>query len=166
MERARTHSGEEGLFERRDCFDGCLDFSFRFYHCSRSAPAESGSADTMPKTWQTDQTGRGDDPIHYRLSRRRQAVQPGRGKTTYGAVQELAILVGRCGSQSCQSAENTSTVNPDGTVAAGGTTSMSGYTIVEADSMEAALSIAKSCPFLDVGGSLEVSELVRMPTGK
>ena len=62
--------------------------------------------------------------------------------------------------------KNTSTVNPDGTVAAGGTTSMSGYTIVEADSMEAALSIAKSCPFLDVGGSLEVSELVRMPTGK
>jgi hypothetical protein len=40
---------------------------------------------------------------------------------------------------------------------------MSGYTIIEAESMEVALSIAKSCPFLDIGGSLEVSELVQMP---
>ena len=58
--------------------------------------------------------------------------------------------------------KNTSTVNSDGTVTAGGTTSMSGFTIIEADSMEAALLIAKDCPFLDVGGSLEVSELIRM----
>ena len=28
---------------------------------------------------------------------------------------------------------------------------------------EAALDIAKACPFLDVGGSLEVSELIQMP---
>ena len=40
---------------------------------------------------------------------------------------------------------------------------MSGYTIVKADSMDAALSIAKACPFLDIGGSLEVSELMEMP---
>jgi hypothetical protein len=43
---------------------------------------------------------------------------------------------------------------------------MSGFTIVEVESMEAALSIAKACPFLDVGGSLEVSELMQMPGGK
>jgi hypothetical protein len=40
---------------------------------------------------------------------------------------------------------------------------MSGYTIVAADSMEAALEMAKACPFLDIGGSLEVSELMQMP---
>jgi hypothetical protein len=62
--------------------------------------------------------------------------------------------------------KNTSTVNADGTVTTGGTTTMSGYTIIEADSMEAALSIAKTCPFLDIGGSLEVSELVEMPFQK
>jgi hypothetical protein len=62
--------------------------------------------------------------------------------------------------------KNTSTVNPDGSVSAGGTTSMSGFTIIEADSMDAALSIAKSCPFLEVGGSLEVSELMEMPGQK
>ena len=58
--------------------------------------------------------------------------------------------------------KNTSTISPDGTVTAGGTTAMSGYTIIKADSMDAALAIAKACPFLDVGGSLEVSELIQM----
>jgi hypothetical protein len=62
--------------------------------------------------------------------------------------------------------KNTSTVNSDGTVTTGGTTSMSGFTIIRADSMEAALSIAKRCPFLDTGGSLEVSELIQMSTEK
>lgn len=59
--------------------------------------------------------------------------------------------------------KDTCTVNPDGTVASGGTTTMSGYTIIQVDSMEAALSIAKACPFLDIGGSLEVSELMQLP---
>ena len=59
--------------------------------------------------------------------------------------------------------KNTTTVNADGTVTSGGSTTMSGYTIIEAESMEAALSIAQACPFLDIGGSLEVSELVKMP---
>ena len=62
--------------------------------------------------------------------------------------------------------KDTCTISPDGTVAAGSTTTMSGYTIIQVDSMEAALSIAKACPFLDVGGSLEVSELVEMPGQK
>ena len=55
------------------------------------------------------------------------------------------------------------TVAPDGSVSEGGTSGMSGWTVVEAESMEAALEMAKGCPFLDVGGSLEVSELMNMP---
>ena len=55
--------------------------------------------------------------------------------------------------------KNTSTVNSDGSVTSGGKTSISGFTIIEADSMGSALSIAKSCPYLKTGGSLEVSEL-------
>jgi hypothetical protein len=58
---------------------------------------------------------------------------------------------------------NTHTVNPDGTVVEGGNSSMSGYTIVEVDSLDDAISMAKNCPFLDIGGSLEVSELMQMP---
>lgn len=40
------------------------------------------------------------------------------------------------------------------------------YTLIEAESMEAALAIAKACPVLDIGGSLEVSELGEMPVGR
>ena len=58
--------------------------------------------------------------------------------------------------------KNTNTVNPDGSIVAQSTTLMSGYTTIEAESMEAALAIAKACPFLEVNGSLEVSELIKM----
>jgi hypothetical protein len=58
---------------------------------------------------------------------------------------------------------NTHTVKADGTVAAGSQSSMSGYTIVEAESIDAAIAIAKACPFLEMGGSLEVSELMQVP---
>ena len=57
---------------------------------------------------------------------------------------------------------NTHTINPDGTVVEGGQSTMSGYTIIEADSIEAAVEIASGCPFLDINGTLEVSELMQM----
>ena len=52
---------------------------------------------------------------------------------------------------------------PDGDISAGGLTNMSGFTIIEAESMEAALALAADCPFLAIRGSLEVSELMPMP---
>ncbi len=58
--------------------------------------------------------------------------------------------------------KGTCSVNPDGSVTSGSATAMSGYTIVEAESMEAALEMAKTCPFLEIEGTLEVSELVQM----
>ena len=39
---------------------------------------------------------------------------------------------------------------------------MSGYNKIAADSMDKALSIAKDCPSLDIGGPLEVSEIIQM----
>lgn len=58
--------------------------------------------------------------------------------------------------------KNTHTVSSGGTVTACSTTTISGYTVVEAESIEDALIMAKACPFLDIGGSLEVSELIQM----
>lgn len=58
--------------------------------------------------------------------------------------------------------KNTCTINPDGTIISGGTSTMSGFTIIEAESDEAAHAIAKACPYLEVGGTLEVSELMQM----
>jgi len=59
--------------------------------------------------------------------------------------------------------KDTNTVSPDGSIGEGGSSAMSGFSIIRADSMEAALSIAKDCPFLEIGGSLEVSEMMEMP---
>ncbi len=59
--------------------------------------------------------------------------------------------------------KNTHTVNPAGEIREGGGSAMSGFTIIKADSLDDALSIAQACPFLEIGGTLEVSELMQMP---
>jgi hypothetical protein len=59
--------------------------------------------------------------------------------------------------------KDTHTVSSDGAIMEGGSSAMSGFSIIEAESIEAALSIAQACPFLEIGGSLEVSELMQMP---
>jgi len=59
--------------------------------------------------------------------------------------------------------KDTTTVSSDGTIEEGGSCAMSGFTVIKAASLEAALSIAQDCPFLEIGGSLEVSEMMEMP---
>lgn len=49
-------------------------------------------------------------------------------------------------------------VAPDGTVSAGGPSGLSGYTIVSADSLDAAVEMAKGCPHLQANGTVEVYE--------
>lgn len=92
-----------------------------------------------------------------------QPATPEEGKQHFAKYMEWLSSLGDSAVSPANPLKNTSTVNPDGTITSGGTTTMSGYTIIEADSMDAALSIAKACPFLEIGGSLEVSELMQMP---
>jgi len=93
-----------------------------------------------------------------------QPSSPEEGRQNMTKYKEWLSSLGDAAVSPANPFRNTSTVNPDGTISAGSTTAMSGYTIIEADSMETALSMAKACPFLDAGGSLEVSELVPMPS--
>ncbi len=88
---------------------------------------------------------------------------PEEGKQHFAKYKEWLSSVGDAAVSPANPLKDTSTVNSDGTVTSGGTTTMSGYTIIEVDSMDAALEIAKACPFLEIGGSLEVSELMQMP---
>ena len=92
-----------------------------------------------------------------------QPSSPEEGKRHFAKYKEWLSSLGDSAVSPANPLKDTSTVNSDGTVTTGSTTSMSGFTIIEADSMEAALLIAKACPFLDIGGSLEVSELMQMP---
>jgi hypothetical protein len=95
-----------------------------------------------------------------------QPSSPEEGKQHFAKYMDWLSSLGDSVVSPANPLRDTCTISPDGTVAAGSTTTMSGYTIIQVDSMEAALSIAKACPFLDIGGSLEVSELVEMPGQK
>lgn len=55
-----------------------------------------------------------------------------------------------------------STISADGSVSAAGTSSISGYTLINADSLDAAVTSAKDCPVLTTGGSVEVYEAIDM----
>jgi hypothetical protein len=93
-------------------------------------------------------------------------ASPEEGKQHFSKYMDWLSSLGDSVVSPANPLKNTSTVNPDGAVTTGGTTSMSGFTIIEAASMESALLMAKGCPFLDIGGSLEVSELIQMPGQK
>jgi len=58
--------------------------------------------------------------------------------------------------------KDTHTVHPDRSTQPGTTTAMSGMSILNMGSMQEALAAAQSCPFLEINGTLEVSELIEM----
>ena len=92
-----------------------------------------------------------------------QPASPEEGMQHYEKYKEWLFPLGDAAVSPANPLKDTRTVNPDATVTPGGTTSMSGYTIIEAGSMETALGFARTCPFLEISGSLEVSELMQMP---
>ena len=95
-----------------------------------------------------------------------QPSSPEEGKQDMAKYMEWISSLGDKAVSPMNPFKDTHTVNPDGNATTGSTTKMSGFTIIKADSMDAALSIAKNCPFLEIGGSLEVSELMQMPGKK
>ena len=55
------------------------------------------------------------------------------------------------------------TVSADGVIDGGGANPLMGFSIVKADSMDAALEIAKACPFLDMEtATIELAEAMQM----
>ena len=54
------------------------------------------------------------------------------------------------------------TVSPSGVADDGGPNPLSGYSLCEADTMDAALEIAKGCPILASGGTVEVAQEMEM----
>ena len=95
-----------------------------------------------------------------------QPATPEEGKKHFVKYMEWLGALGDAVVSPANPIKNTHSINADGSVTSGGNTGMSGYTIIEADSIEAALSMAKDCPFLDIGGSLEVSERIEMSASK
>ena len=56
-----------------------------------------------------------------------------------------------------------STVNPDGSVTDnGGANPASGYSLIEASTLDDAVAKARGCPILEAGGSVELAEALDM----
>jgi hypothetical protein len=54
------------------------------------------------------------------------------------------------------------TVGSAGSVSDGGSRGLTGYSIVSAASLDAAVELAKGCPVLEVGGAVDVYEAIAM----
>jgi len=54
------------------------------------------------------------------------------------------------------------TVSADGVTDDGGANPLSGITILQAETMEEVLEMAKSCPHVDIGGTIEVAQAMDM----
>ena len=55
------------------------------------------------------------------------------------------------------------TVQSDGSVANnGGANPATGYSLISANSLDAALALAKGCPILEAEGTVEVAEAIKM----
>jgi len=92
-----------------------------------------------------------------------QPATPDEGRAHFAKYMQWVNALGDSVVSAMNPLKDTHHVSPDGSVSTDAGTKMSGFTIIEAGSIEAAVAITKSCPFLDIGGSLEVSELVQMP---
>ncbi len=57
----------------------------------------------------------------------------------------------------------TKVLTPDGVSTEPASNPIMGFSIIQAESMEAALALLTSCPHLEYGGTLEVSEMLLMP---
>ena len=91
-----------------------------------------------------------------------QPSSPDEGRRHMARYKEWLEALGDAAVSPANPLKDTRTVASDGSVSDGGATTMSGFTVVEADSIDAAVDIARDCPFLEMNGSLEVSELLQM----
>jgi hypothetical protein len=87
---------------------------------------------------------------------------PEEGKAHFDEYQRWLMSLGDAVVSPAVPFKDTHTVQPDGSTALGSTTAMSGLSIIRAGSMAEALEAARSCPFLEINGTLEVSEMLEM----
>jgi len=91
-----------------------------------------------------------------------QPSNPEEGKQHFEEYRNWLVSLGDSIVSAANPLKDTHVIHPDGKVEAGSTTAMSGFSVIEADSIEEAVKVSQTCPFQKIGGTLEVSELVQM----
>jgi len=91
-----------------------------------------------------------------------QPSDPEEGQKHFTKYQEWLSSLGDAVISPAIPFKDTNTVHPNGTTEPGSTSAMSGLSIIKMPSMDAALKVAQACPFLEINGTLEVSEMIEM----
>ncbi|MDH5425590.1 MAG: hypothetical protein OEY29_11395 [Gammaproteobacteria bacterium] len=92
-------------------------------------------------------------------------ANPEEGQKHFSKYQQWLASLGDAVVSPAIPFKDTHTVHTDSTIEPGTTSAMSGMSIIKMPSMDEALKVAQSCPFLEINGTLEVSEMIEM-TGK
>ncbi len=80
-------------------------------------------------------------------------------KLIWHAFGRWLVLQNFAGGNFIVELNTTTTINTESVVTEGKKSGFHGYTIVQAESIDAALSLAKECPILELGAFIQVSEL-------
>lgn len=91
-----------------------------------------------------------------------QPSNPEEGKKHFEEYRAWLMSLGDAVISAANPLKDTHVIATDGSAQAGSSTLMSGFSVLEAPSIEAAVLMSESCPFLKIGGKLEVSELIEM----
>ena len=87
---------------------------------------------------------------------------PEEGQKHLEKYQEWLVALGDAVVSPAIPFKDTHTIQNDRTAGLGTMSGMSGISILRFPSMEKAILAAKSCPFLEIQGTLEVSELIEL----
>ena len=87
---------------------------------------------------------------------------PSEGQKHFEEYRKWLTSLGDSVASAANPLKDTTVIHPDGETVSGSTTAMSGFSILEADTIEEAVTMSQTCPFLKIGGTLEVSELIEM----
>lgn len=87
---------------------------------------------------------------------------PEEGQKHFAKYQEWLASLGDAVLSPAIPFKDTHTVHPNGAIEPGTTSAMSGMSIIKMASMDDALKVAQSCPFLEINGTLEISEMIEM----
>ena len=85
---------------------------------------------------------------------------PEEGKKHFSKYQQWLASLGDAVVSPAIPFKDTHTIQPNGEAGPGSTTAMSGLSIIKMGSMSEALAAARSCPFLEINGTLEISEII------
>lgn len=89
---------------------------------------------------------------------------PVQGQKHFEKYQQWLLSLGDAVISPAVPFKDTHTVQPNGSASPGSTTAISGLSILCMSSMQEAIAAAQTCPFLEINGVLEVSEMIEMTT--